>query len=199
MGDKKREKLHKIFETFHDSNEQKTKILSYHFAAAMNLKYNCGIHLDGEDLENIIKAQINKWVFDPKRGWNLRNSFNEILNYIEENKKTRKWEVPKLHKFSSESHQWEKHFKRWYALMLWFWIKGNFYWELCSWKLDEFIHYNQHFWSSNKHLLNVVKIMETVNLLDTFMHWEQKRDSLVECNLKKTVEYNIIKHFYCFI
>lgn len=189
------QKIHYV----HWNEQQKTKILNNLLAASMNLKYNCWIHLSHQDILNIIQNMHNNELFDRYRWWNMSVSFQYVLEYISEKSKTKNWKIPKLHKFNKKKMTWEIQYKKWYALILMIDVNPEFYNILCKWNIDEFTDYQQCLWSWEKHLLNIIKIMETSNLLDTYFLENWLKDCLTEVQLKTILEESSLNYFYCFL
>lgn len=199
MSDKTKNQTYQKLHHINSSPAKKTKILNNLIAAAVNLKYNCGIHLSKDDIDEIVQNMVNHDLFDSYKWANIRVSFQCIIDFISEKSEKNNWKIPKIHKFKNNKTSWEINYKKWFALILIFNLKSEFYDSLVIGEIDEYIDYKIHFWNWEKHATNFVKIMDSSNILDTYYCSDWQKDSLVEVNLKSLIDDNSINYFYCFL
>lgn len=146
---------------FNDLNqwdEKETWYLCSLYAPAVNLKYNCWINLNEDDLKIIAFRQKAKWLLDMNYGWKWEDWIKAIYDYIVENHLERKWKIPNLKVFKSYNKiQQEDWLDRWYMLTIWIQVWKIFLEDVKDWKLDLFEDYNNYVWKDLWHFTNLTR------------------------------------------
>lgn len=181
---------HATFSVINQWDEEWSRYCCTFFANAINLKYNCGIDIEEDELKWIAEEQFKKGKFDYKFwGW-LVDGANALYDYIKDTNPV------KLTKFYKWDKLFDEYLNAWYALSVGISVNKEFTKDAVDGKIETYKDYAKYKGKKLRHNCNIIKwigrwdtsITPVEYILDSYAFNKKNREWLYECDVNELRE-----------